>query len=284
LNFDRAHPVYPTNVAREKAMRTFLATHWKAIVALIVLVLLAVFVVPSGTASPALSTRLQARADAVARHTSGPGGLAGTARYIAATLAAQGYSVRSESASSGTAANRKVEAWRSGARPGTQPLRSFILAARYGSRDGEELAATATMLELARLLQDVRPAANTEIRFVFFISPAVPADAPFGVFVAYAGPREAIGQVGETLAFFRSPPDGAAGVLAAPAWVQGVTLGHLQGAGAGDGAMLLADIGALQSPCLLTARDNGHPDYKTVARMVRQLALSVRTLAGTAQS
>jgi hypothetical protein len=108
----------------------------------------------------------------------------------------------------------------------------------------------------------------------------VPADAPFGSFVAYAGPRGVIGRVGETLAFFRSPPDDAAGALAAPAWVQGVTVGHLQG----NRAMLLADIGALHSPCLPTAHDSGHPDYRGVARMVQQLALAVRALAGTTES
>jgi hypothetical protein len=283
LNFDRAHPVYPTNVAREKAMRTFFATHWKAIVALIVLVLLAVFVVPTGTASPALATRLQARADAMARHTSLPSGLDGATAYIAATLARQGYRVHAQGPP-GSKARRKIEAWTGGdTRTGHQPLRSFIFGARYGANDDDALAGAAAMLELARLLKDVHPAAGTEIRFVFFVGPAVPADAPFDIFVAYAGPRAAIGRVGATLAFFRSPPEGVVGALAAPAWVQGVTLGYLQGAGANDGAMLLADIGGLQSPCLPAARDSGHPDYKVVARMVRQLALSVRTLAANAQ-
>ncbi len=73
-------------------------------------------------------------------------------------------------------------------------------------------------------------------------------------------------------------------MIAGPGWVQGVTLSHLPVAGGSDGAMLLADIGALQSPCLPTSRDAGRPDYKAIARMVSQLALSVRTLAGAAQS
>ncbi|MGZ5199940.1 MAG: hypothetical protein ACXWC4_09235 [Telluria sp.] len=266
-------------------MRTFLATHWKAIVALIILVLLAVFVVPTGSASPALAARLHARADAVAGHTAGAAGLDGALRYIAATLAAQGYRVHVQRDVTGGPVMRKVEAWRSGARPGQPPVRSFILAARYGSAGQDELAATASMLELARLLKAVRPAVGTEIRFVFFVSRAVPADAPFGSFVAYAGPRGALEHVSEALAFFRNAPEGAPGALAAPAWVQGVTLGHLPGgAGAGDGAMLLADIGALHSPCLPASGDTEQPDYKGVARMLQQLAQSIRVLAGVTES
>jgi hypothetical protein len=265
-------------------MRTFLGTHWKAIVALILLVLLAVFVIPAGSARPALAMRLQARADAVARHTAAPAGPDGAARYIAGTLAGRGYQVRVHRVAVGGQALRQVEAWRTGTGAGHLPLRSFILAARYGSLGEDELAATAAMLELARLLQAVRPAPGTEIRFVFLDSRASPAAAPFGCFVAYAGPRGALGQVGAALAIFRSAPDGAAGALAAPAWVQGVTVGHLRaGPGAGDGAMLLADIGSLHSP-FLQASDGGQPDYKTIAGMLRQLAQSLALLAGTTNS
>jgi hypothetical protein len=266
-------------------MRTFLATHWKSIVALILLVLLAVFVIPAGGASPALATRLQARAHAMALQTSGPAGLDGTARYIAATLAAQGYRVHAQRETTGRHVVRKIEGWRSAPQSLQRPARTFILAARYGSPGEDELAATVAMLELARLLKAMRPAAGTEIRFVFFLSRAVPVDAPFGSFVAYAGPRAALGHVGQSLAFFRSAPDQAAGALAAPAWVQGVTLGHLPGAAVGsEDAMLLADIGALHSPCLPATQDSGQPDYKGIARMIKQLALSIRVLAGVTES
>lgn len=45
--------------ARERAMRTFLATHWKSIVALILLVLLAVVTMSPGSASDDLGFRLR---------------------------------------------------------------------------------------------------------------------------------------------------------------------------------------------------------------------------------
>jgi hypothetical protein len=242
-------------------------------------VLLAVFVIPAGGASPALATRLQARAHAMALQTSGPAGLDGTARYIAATLAAQGYRVHAQRETTGRHVVRKIEGWRSAPQSLQRPARTFILAGE------DELAATVAMLELARLLKAMRPAAGTEIRFVFFLSRAVPVDAPFGSFVAYAGPRAALGHVGQSLAFFRSAPDQAAGALAAPAWVQGVTLGHLPGAAVGsEDAMLLADIGALHSPCLPATQDSGQPDYKGIARMIKQLALSIRVLAGVTES
>lgn len=265
-------------------MRTFLATHWKSIVALIILVLLAVFVVPTGTASPALAARLQARADAVVQHTAGTQGLDGAASYIAATLAGQGYRVHVQRDVRRGRVTRKIEAWRAAPGAGDQPQRSFILAARYGSPDTDQLAPTAALLEVARLLRSVQPAAGTEIRFVFFIGRA-PADPPFNSFVAYAGPHASLGPVGTALAFFRNPPDGPAGALAAPAWVQGVTLGHLRGdTSAGGGAMLLADIGALHSPCVPTTSDSDAPDYKTIARMVRQLAQAIGALAGVTKS
>ncbi|MGZ5202212.1 MAG: hypothetical protein ACXWC4_20830 [Telluria sp.] len=264
-------------------MRTFLGTHWKAIAALIVLVLLALFAVPTGTASPALAARLQARADGLAQHAAGSAGLDNASRYIAATLAAQGYRVHWQRDGQGGHAVRKVEAWLGSAQPGRQPSRNFILATSLQPADDDALADTAAMLELARLIKDLHPTAGTDIRFVFFIGRALPADAPYGSFIAYAGPGGALAQAREALAFFRSPPDGTAGVLAAPAWIQGVTLGHLQAAGSADNAMLLADIGALQSPCLPAAGRGVQPNYKTIARTLLQLARTVNALAGTGQ-
>src|SRR5206468_2026979 len=104
------------------------------------------FVMPAGSARPELAMRLQSRADAVARHTAAPAGPDGAARYIAGALAGQGYQVRVHRIAAGARALRQVEAWRSGARAGHPPLRSFILAARYGSLGEDELAATAAML------------------------------------------------------------------------------------------------------------------------------------------
>lgn len=262
-------------------MRTFLATHWKSIVVLVILVLLAVFLLPSSTARPALAARLQARSDAVALHTAGSLGLDGAARYIQATLASQGYRVRTLSTTVDGRVLRQVEAVRAGTRFGRAPTRSFIFGARYGSLRDDELTATAAMLELARLLHNVRPAAGTEIRFVFFVGRAVPADGPSGSFIAYAGPRGALDRVGEALAFFRDAPDSPAGARAAPAWVRGVTLSRLDDRG---GAMLLADIGGLHSPCLPAARDDGAANFTRVARALRQLALSVAALAGAASA
>jgi hypothetical protein len=263
-------------------MRTFLGTHWKAIAALIVLVLLALLAVPTGSASPALATRLQARAEALAHQASGQEGVGSAARYIGATLAEQGYRVQLQRDGPGRLAVHTIEAWRSAVLPGRQPLRSFIFMASLRSDD--DLPATAAMLEVARLLQAVRPTANTELRFVFMVSRTPPRDAPSGNLVAYVGPRASLAQVGASIAFFLSAPDGPGGAIAAPGWVQGVTLGGLEGPGANDGAMLLADIDALQSPCLPASRAGGQPQFETIARMVRQLARSVRTLAGTNQS
>jgi hypothetical protein len=244
-------------------MPTFLHTHWKAIAAIVLLVLLASVTIdpramPAGPAPPA---RLRAHVSALAPVLQQPQQLNDAGTYIAHVLHGAGYTVRHAVDQADGRDVHRFEAAIANVRAG-QARRTFIVGAHlYGAPDGapapadadENASGTAAVLELARLLKDVRPAPGTEVRFVFFLDPrAAPpagdsaadsadaADWPGrrsrssygygygsgydgGSFVAYVGTLASSRQVQDALAAFQgvaNPPRG----LAAPAYMQGVTL------------------------------------------------------------
>jgi len=183
-------------------MRTFLRAHWKSIVAIVVLVLLAMVTVNPGSAAPQppLAQRLRAHVIALAPAVPDPAAAVRLARagaYIDGVLRLAGYTVHD---GAGGAAARSIEVVLSNVAAGdpaagdpaagvpaagapatsapaagARPARTFIVGARVDG--GQEAAGgAAAVLELARLLAHVQPSRGTEIRFVFFLAPqAVPA-------------------------------------------------------------------------------------------------------------
>lgn len=244
-------------------MPTFLRAHWKAILAIILLVLLAtVSVDPRAMpADPAPAARLRMHVAALAAPAAAaPEQLADAGNYIEHALQAAGYRVRRNADGSG---RRQLEAVLADAGPApARGARTFIVGAHYyaapngafgtqAPADADDNAnGAAAVLELARAMKDVRPGPGTEVRFVFFLDPHAPPDADVpaadipaadvsaanvpdaalpdsgigsGSFVAYVGTLASSRQVQDALAAFQGANLPPRG-LAAPAYMQGVTL------------------------------------------------------------
>jgi len=289
-------------------MRTFLRAHWKSIVAIILLVLLAMVTVNPGAATPEppLAMRLRAHvtalaggaqdADATARR-------AQAATYVDSVLHAAGYTVQDRG---GAGHKHRIEAVLANVAPGAKAARTFIVGARYdGAPDGDP--GTAAVLELARLLAGVRPSHGTEIRFVFFLAPkaavlppaaslddlAPPGERP-GSFIAYVGSLASSRHVQDALSAFQSVAAGPAHGLAPPAYMQGVTLSDRAAwhhPGAGLPALVLTDTSFTRFPYRQAqevmqkrARDDAdEPSEQVVfagmARVVSGLARTLTALA-----
>lgn len=303
-------------------MPTFLRAHWKAIVAIILLVLLATVTVNPRAmpADPAPAARLRMHVAALAAPAAAaPEQLADAGNYIEHALQAAGYTVRR---SLDTGGGRRLEAVLANAVPraGTRPApariaRTFIVGARYyaapngafgtqAPADADDNASgAAAVLELARTMKDVRPAPGTEVRFVFFLDPrAPPADAApdadallpgSGNFVAYVGTLASSRQVQDALAAFQGvaglPPRG----LAAPAYMQGVTLADpasWQHPGGAAPALVMADTAFTRFPYRHADGADAGPDaapdervYAGMARVVGALARTITALAAGQQ-
>jgi hypothetical protein len=220
-------------------MRHFFRAHWKAIIAIVLLVLLALVTVNPGGAMPMppLAARLRAHVTALAGGTNDAAmRRADAAAYIDNMLRAAGYTVHDHT---GADHRHDIETVLSNVAPGARAARTFIIGARYDGAPGGD-PETAAVLELARLLADVRPSRGTEIRFVFFLAPkaaaAVPdlddlarflADAPAerpGSFIAYVGSLASSRDVQDALSAFQSVTGVPSHGLATPAYMQGVTL------------------------------------------------------------
>nr|WP_314547657.1 hypothetical protein [uncultured Massilia sp.] len=302
-------------------MRSFFRSHWKAIVAIILLVLLALVTVNPGAATlePPLPVRL--RAHVLALQAPGPidARRADTAAYIDGVLRMAGYRVRKLSPPEG--GGHDLEATLANVPAHGKPARTFVIGARLdplrldpppdGSGDRmpvssrDDAGGAAAVLELARLLKDVRPSAGTEIRFVFFLDPrSVQAPArprrqqplqPFagsGSFVAYVGTPGAARRVQDALAAFQggTEPDGHG--LAAPAYMQGVTLsgGAAYGqTGAGVPTLTVTDTAFDRFPFRQVQDDDEEGvdsegrrdprDYEGIARVVAGMARTLTALA-----
>lgn len=107
-----------------------------------------------------------------------------------------------------------------------------------------------------------------------------------GNFIAFVGTRESSMLVGQALAAFRAGSDFPAQGLAAPAYVQGVTLSdHSSYNRFGYPALMITDTAFLRYPYHHTA--HGLPDqldYESMARVVRGLAHTIGSLAGTTRT
>lgn len=276
-------------------MRTFLRAHWKSIVAIVLLVLLALVTVNPGAAmpDPPLAMRLRAHMTALA-------GNQQDATYIDSVLQAAGYAVQDRG---GPGHEHRIEAVLANVAPGAKAARTFIVGARH---DGGDPGAAA-VLELARLLASVRPSSGTEIRFVFFLAPkavaALPVDAGDddvlppderpGSFIAYVGSLASSRQVQDALSAFQSVAAGPAHGLATPAYMQGVTLSDhaaRHDPGAGLPALVLTDTSFTRFPYRQAqeAVPNGAPDaddppeqvvFAGMARVVSGLARTLTALA-----
>jgi Zn-dependent M28 family amino/carboxypeptidase len=325
-------------------MRTFLSTHWKSIVVLILLVLLAFLTMSPGTAGADLGARLRQHVAAIAsgeHNTANPAALERAARYIETELAHQGYQVRRQEYRAGGIAVRNIEASVANVAPGARPARIFVVGAHYDSAPGapganDNGSGTAAVLELARMLKTMHPSPGTELKFVFFVNEEPPwfmgadmgsmrhagalrrdgqnvagaliletigwySDKPgsqqlppglegrypdTGNFIAFVGTSESSKLVAQALAAFRAGSDFPAEGLAAPAYVQGVTLSdHASYNRYGYPALMVTDTAFLRYPYYHTAGDTADKlDYPSLARVVRGLAHTIGALAGTTSS
>lgn len=285
-------------------MRNFLGTYWKTILALVILVLLAIYTMSPSSARPELAARLRTHVQAIAGEpdTANPAALEQAARHIETALAAEGYQVLRSQYSTAGHPVRNIEASLANLAGHVRPEQVFIVGARYDPNGNGSGAAA--VLELARLLKAMQPAYGTELKFVFLVSGAGappdagatdgmhrakvarhrydPGSAPAGNFIAFAGTPASAATVRETLAAFRAAPDSPAEGLASPAYVQGVTLlDRAPGNRAGYPALMVTDTAFLRYPYYHTAGDDADkPDYEGMARVVTALARTIGALAG----
>jgi hypothetical protein len=282
-------------------MRHFFRAHWKSIVGIVLLVLLALITVNPGGAAPIppLAVRLRAHVTALA---GGPNDAAlrraDAAAYIDNALRAAGYAVQDHA---GADHRHNIETVLSNVAPGAKAARTFIVGARYDAAPGGD-PETAAVLELARLLADVRPSRGTEIRFVFFLAPnAAPdlddlarflAEAPEerpGSFIAYVGSLASSRDVQDALSAFQSVTGVPSHGLATPAYMQGVTLldrAAWRHPEAGRPALVLTDTSFTRFP--YRRADDGPADadeppeqavFAGMARVVSGLARTLTALA-----
>jgi hypothetical protein len=280
------------------AMRTFFRDHWKALVAIVLLVLLALFTVSPTAAlpEPSLAARLRTHVAAIAPHEHGaatPAELETAARYIENALATEGYRVRRQA---------RIEASISNVAPHAKPARIFIVGAHYDPAGaGDNGSGAAAVLELARLLKDMRPSHGTEVKFVFFAGENGDPDAgrpdagspdagrpDAGNFIAYVGTLASARLVQDALSAFRAVADSPVHGLAAPAYVQGVTLSdHSSYERFGYPAVIITDTAFIRYP-YYKMKDSAEspsdkPDYVGTARVVSGLAHTIAALAGAAR-
>lgn len=272
-------------------MRTFLREHWKALAAIVLLVVLALFTVNPGAAlpEPSLASRLRTHARSIAaggHDAADPATLQAAARYIENVLKTDGYAIRRREAEAGKQAVRSIEVSVANVAPGARPSRIFIVgASRIGQASGSGAAA---VLELARLLKKLRPSQGTEVKFVFFIDED--RTPHMGNFIAFVGTLESSRLVQDALSAFRAVSDIPAHGLAAPAYVQGVTLSNHSSFGrAGAPAIVITDTGFMRYPYYKMHADDGAEDtpdkfdYEDSARVVQGLARTITALAAGAQ-
>jgi hypothetical protein len=325
-------------------MRTFFRTHWKSIVLLAILVLLAVLTLTSGAARPDLPARLRAHVRAIAateHNTANPAALERAAQHIETTLAAEGYQIRRQQYRAGGQLVRNIAVSLSNLPAHARPERIFIVGAHYDSAPGapganDNGSGTAAVLELARLLKTMQPGHGTEIQFVFFVNEEPPwfngdqmgsrrhaqalrrqgqhVEAALiletigwysqarnsqrlppelagrypdtGNFIAFVGTLASSALVRQALAAFRANSDFPAEGLAAPAYIEGVTLSdHSSYNRYGYPALMITDTAFLRYPYYHTAGDTEDKlDYASLARVVTGLTRTIAALAGGARS
>jgi hypothetical protein len=341
------YPVRPPFAACQDAMRTFFRTHWKAIVAIVLLILLAMVTGNPSSApmpDPSLSTRLRTHVAAIATHehnTTTPPALEQAALYIEQVLGSEGYRIRRQEYDAGGHTVRNIEVSVANVTAGAKPARIFIVGAHYDSAPGapganDNGSGTAAVLELARLLKSMRPSQGTEIKFVFFVNEEPPwfqgeemgsvrharqlhADGhqvegaliletigyysqarhsqqlppgmeqrypDTGNFIAFVGTLASSRLVQDALSAFQAASSFPARGLAAPAYVQGVTLSdHSSYNRFGYPAIMITDTAFMRYPYYHTAEDTPDKlDYDSMARVVDGLARTITALAAGTQT
>lgn len=272
-------------------MRHFFQSHWKAILAIILAIVLAVLTVETAPAfeAPPLSARLRAHVEAIVAKEPGAAGQGDperSARHIESALARFGYQPRRQDYEAGGRKLRQIAVSVAKVDRGAKPARIFIVGVHHdpASSARDEASGTAAVLELARLLKTMQPSGGTEVRLVFFVNEAagsLPDPRP-GNFIAFAGTQQSSARVRQSLAAFQAdsevPPHG----LAAPAHAMGVTLSdHASLHGQGYPALLVTDTAFLRYPYYRTAGGGpDEPDYEGMARVVTGLARTLTALAG----
>ena len=170
--------------ALHTAMRNFFQSHWKVIVALFLLILVAIMTLTpeNARAAPGLAERMRQHVQAVAseeHNTRRPAQLERAAVYIENTLEKAGYTPSRQEYTAAGQQVRNIEVAVANVVKGKRPERIFIVGAHYDSAEGapganDNGSGTAAVLELARLLKTMRPASGTEVRFVFFVNEEPP--------------------------------------------------------------------------------------------------------------
>lgn len=282
--------------AQCEAMRNFFNSHWKAILAILLAIVLAMLTVDTNSGVPPLAARLQMHTQALASAASGKPYSA--LRHVETSLRRYGYSPRVRQGGDAAHPGRSIEVTVSRLAPGEHPARTFIVGAHLDQDAPAGIAGAAAVLELARAAGTLRPAYGTEVRFVFFVSDESTTGADRraarrdgGNFMAFIGTRESSTQVRQALAALRSDPMLARQGLAAPAHVMGLTLsGH--GSGPEDGpALVITDAGFLRFPYFHAEAPHGEAqdqtrdrnDYDGMARIVGGLSRTLVALAGAVE-
>jgi Zn-dependent M28 family amino/carboxypeptidase len=292
---------------------------------------------------PSLASRLRTHVGAIAsveHNTATPAALEQAARYIENVLKTEGYTVRRQEYRAGGQMVRNIEVSIANVAPKARPARIFIVGAHYDSAPGapganDNGSGTAAVLELARLLKDMRPSQGTEVKFVFFVNeeppwfqsdemgsmqharklrdedqhvegtlvletigwysqqrhsqkllPGLEGRYPdVGNFIAFVGTLESSRLVQDALSAFRAVSDLPAHGLAAPAYVQGVTLSdHSSYKHHGYPAIMITDTAFMRYPYYHTSEDTPDKlDYDSTARVVQGLARTIVALAAGAQ-
>ena len=274
-------------------MRNFFNSHWKAILAILLAIVLAMLTVDTKSGVPPLAARLQMHTQALASAASAKPYSA--LRHVETSLRRYGYSPRVRQGGDAAHPDRSIEVTVSRLAPGERPVRTFIVGAHLDQDAPAGIAGAAAVLELARAARTLRPAYGNEVRFVFFVNDESAAGADRraarrdgGNFMAFIGTRESSTQVRQALAALRSDPMLARQGLAAPAHVMGLTLsGH--GSGPEDGpALVITDAGFLRFPYFHaeTPSDQAQDrnDYDGMARIVSGLSRTLAALAGAVET
>ena len=135
---------------------------------------------PLAVGDQQILANLKAHVAAVAseEHNAGhPEALERSARYIEATLSGLGYAVSRQEFETGGVKVRNIEVKRAGTDAGKARL--VVIGAHYDSAQGavgadDNGSGVAALLELARLLESVKPAEGLEMRLVFFVNEELP--------------------------------------------------------------------------------------------------------------
>jgi len=319
--------VYPGAVALCAApdtMRSFFRSRWKVILAIVLLIVLALVTVNPRAAPHETSLALRLQAHTAALEAAGLHGDPSARRreaadYIAGVLRMAGYRVEYAAPADGGG----IEATVGNGAPGAGTPRTFVVGARIdparlgGNADGDEAdgarsrddaADAASVLELARLLKGSMPRQGDAIRFVFFLDAAappaarpaasrrgrfvtpVPDEPGSGSFIAFVGTLDASRGVRDALAVFQGTTQAAVRGLAAPAYLQGVTLsdGAAYGSGGAGPALMITDTAFASYPyrqvgapaddaCARTV--DARRDYDGMARVVAGIARTIAALA-----